>query len=218
MNIQVVNRLSFEELEERVRSVPLLKACNPDGSKIFVYQQADIRLRKVSTDELNPTTFYVVKKNLEFQRDLRVYLLAEHGVDTLALDGALELENRDTNEQWTLIPPVVEVSEEDVFFDNTRGDLRYDQSVRVKVPIINDGAHRAYLARKICQPLNVLSISNIPPEHPFYAYPNPWHMVNVVDAVPKSMADKKLYRRSNSYDLYRDFGVLGCGAPRKVGQ
>ena len=217
MNIKIINKIPFEELVKRVRTVPLLKAKNPDGSKIYIYNNTDISLRTLSPDELNPTTFYLLNKNLQFQRDLRDYLLINNNVDTLSLDHALELENLITNEFWTLMPPVIEVTEEDVEFINTRGDIHYNNVVGTKIPIINDGAHRVYLAKELNTKINVIYINKIPKDHPFYALPNSWDMINLVDSIPKTMEEKKFYRRKNSYSLYRDFSVLGCGAPRKIG-
>lgn len=211
-----MNRIVFKDLEDRIRKVPLLNARNSNGSSIFVYENADIELRNVSPDELNPTTFYLLRKNLEFQRNLRMYMLSEYGIDTLKLDCALELENFDSGEEWTLMPPVVEVSEESVML-NPENDLKYDLIIKVKIPLINDGAHRIYLSRELGERINVIHINDILKEHPLYAYPNPWDMVNIVDTVPKIPGEKKFYRVSNPYNLYRDFGVLGCGAPRKLG-
>jgi len=49
--------------------------------------------------------------------------------------------------------------------------------------------------------------------HPFYAHPNEWERIKIVEEVPKDKKDKKFYSRPDCYALYRNFGVLGCGAP-----
>jgi hypothetical protein len=87
----------------------------------------------------------------------------------------------------------------------------------VNVACINDGLHRVDLAREIKKNVVVAHISGIPEKHPFYALPNGWDEVKVFDDTPKTMAEKKMYRCNDSYALYRDFDVLGCGKPRNTG-
>jgi len=53
MKIEVINKISFKELEERIRSVPLNKAAD-DGQPIFAYKNADISLRALSTEKSIP--------------------------------------------------------------------------------------------------------------------------------------------------------------------
>lgn len=217
MNINVVRRIPFGELEKKLRQVPLLHTKDANGAPLFVYSDAKITFRTVFPDELNPTTYYLLKKNLAFQRDLRAHLIDTEAIDPFALSEAVELENTDTREVWTLTPPIIEVSEERVSFHGKEGDICYEDQFRVKLLVINDGAHRAYLARELNVPVTIVHIHGVDSRYPFYALPNGWERVRVVSEVPKTMAEKKAYRRTDSYELYRNFGVLGLGAPRRTG-
>ncbi len=224
MNIEVVRHIPFEELEARVRTVPL-KGRDADGSEIFVYSSAYIRVQKVRPDEVNPTTFYLLHKNLQFQRDLHAYLLGK-GIDTLALDGALELHNKDEDKVWTLTPPIVEVTPRHVWYQPQEGEVGYmkdspianpcQRAWGIQIPIINDGLHRVAFAREKERRVKVLWISGADARYPFYAHPNSWDDVQVFDEVPVDKMKKKMYRLPNCYAVYRDFDVIGCGAPRSV--
>ena len=212
MQIEVVSKVSWKELESRVRGVPLIKK-KDDGSQIFVYDRADISLRTVWSDEVNPTSFYALRDGLQRQRDLRQTLLKEQGVDTLMLDGLLRLRNGE-GQEFGLMPPVVEVQKRRVKYVPGEGEINYDETVELIVPLINDGLHRFMLARELGRSVNVVYIVGSDSEFPFYAHPNSWSEVKLVDSVPKAKEEKKRYSREDCYALYRDFGVLGCGAPR----
>ena len=213
--VEIVREIPWSELETMLRTVPL-KASDAQGNQVFPYKSSPIELRCVSTGEISPTTFYLIKKHLEFQERLREELLTK-GYDTLQLKGGLEIVNQ-TGEQWRIIPPVVEVMHERVVHLNHRGDISYDgKPTEVAVHIINDGAHRVFLARSLGIKPNVVHVTGISAETPFYALPNSWDDVKLFDATPKTMEEKKFYRRKENYALYRDFGVLGIGTPRNTG-
>lgn len=216
MNIQIVNRISFIDLVDRIRKVPLVQK-SKEGSEIFVYEQARISLRELDPNEVNPTTFYLLKNNLEFQRDLRKVLQETEGIDTLSLDMTLEIKNQD-GELWTLMPPIIEVTPRQVKYSPLEDEIRHEQIVKVQIPIINDGAHRVYLAREMGIPFRGVFISGVDERFPFYAHPNEWERVKLVDSVPKTKEEKKFYSREDCYALYRNFGVLGCGKPRMLGK
>ena len=112
MNITILRYIPFSELEEMIRLIPLKKT-DQDKRPVFVYQNAVIRSREMHAEELNPISKYVLKGDLETQRKLRAFLL-KNGIDTLNLDGAYVIRNEDTQEEWTLTPPIIEVTEEDV--------------------------------------------------------------------------------------------------------
>lgn len=213
--VEIIREIPWSELEQMVRKVPL-KMERPDKSKIFVYENANIELRTVNPEELAASSFYLVQKSTDFQRSLHDQLL-KVGYDTLHLKGGLEIKN-DVGEIWRLIPPVVEVMHEDVSHMNTRGDIDYaGKPAKVAVHIVNDGMHRAALARDIHSSVNVIHVSGIPAEYPYYALPNGWDQVQTFTDVPKTKEEKKFYRRKDCYALYRDFDVLGCGKPRNTG-
>ncbi|MBI4146292.1 hypothetical protein HY489_03065 [Candidatus Woesearchaeota archaeon] len=214
--MQIVREIPWSELECMVRGVPL-KARDSQGNQVFPYQNARIQLREVCPEELCASSFYLIERNLEFQRRLRAELQAA-GYDSLHLQGGLELVNG-AGEVWRLIPPVVEVMHEEIVHLNPSGNIDYRQRPTVvAVHIVNDGMHRVALAREVRETVNVIHISSIPRDRPYYALPNGWNDVKVFTDTPQTMGEKKLYRVERPYDLYRDFGVLGCGAPRNTGQ
>ncbi|MBX4196171.1 hypothetical protein KW805_01125 [Candidatus Pacearchaeota archaeon] len=217
MNIELVRKIPFEELEKMVRSVPINQK-NFDGTPVLVYEKADISLKRLRVDQVNPPTFYLLRKNLDFQGELHEYMKTNYNIDTLNLEGALELKNHDTHQGWTLTPPIIEVVPKTVKYVPKRGELEYNDDVKVQIPLINDGAHRVALARQLGKEFTGLYISGAPEEYPYYAHPNGWDRVKIVDDVPKTKPEKKFYTLDNCYALYRDFGVLGCGAPRNLGK
>ncbi len=214
MKVLVRKHIPLEKLISEVRSVPL-KSKDPNSPKVFPYQKARIVLREMFWTELNPGSKYLLQDRLESLRDMRLHLLGEHGIDPLKLTGGYELDIN--GEVHMLIPPIVEVSEEKMIYHDTRGDIKYDHPIEVKMNIVVDGLHRISLARYLENSVNVLHVQGIPPECPFYALANEWKDVKIVQEIPKTNEEKKDYRRKDSYDLYRDFGILGCGAPRGTG-
>ncbi|MBI5392013.1 hypothetical protein HZB00_03335 [Candidatus Woesearchaeota archaeon] len=214
MSIEIVRHIPWDELEAMVRKIPLKKP-DADGQLIYPYKDARISLRTGHPAERNPTTFYLLREQLARHEALEQEF-DKYGIDLLNLHGGVEFRD-DQGQQWRIIPPVVEYVEEEVRFVSSRGDISYDAVNSIKVPIINDGAHREYRGLQQDRATTVIAIDNIPFEHPFYAYPNLWSDVQLVDAVSKTMAEKKLYRRKDSYALYRNFDVLGVGKPRGVG-
>jgi len=213
MKIEVVRQIPFEELEEMVRGVPL-KEPDEQGHQIFPYRDATIEIRRVDPDEINPATFYFLKNNVQFQKDLRLALIVAD-IDILELNGGIEYKI-DEGDVWRMIPPIVELTEEPVLFGNDRGDKVYNEFITVKIPIIVDGANRCALARAVDSRINVLFIKGVPYEHPFYALPNEWGRIQIHDETPP-YEKKKFYRRKDVYALYRDFEVLEVGAPRSPG-
>ena len=203
----------WTELEPAVRAVPLLKL-DRTQQLIHPYRDARIHLREVHPDELSPTSFYVIQRNLDFQKRLHAELLTK-GHDTLHLEGLLEIRN-DQGEIWGLMPPVVEVMHEHITHLNAHGDIDYQHKpTTVAVHIINDGLHRVLLARELNRTITVIHVTGAKP--PFYALPNGWDQVQTFTDTPHSKEEKKFYRRNDCYALSRDFGVLGCGKPRNTG-
>jgi hypothetical protein len=210
MRVEVVAEKPLDELILNVKDIPLLQAANT-----LPYENATVRLREMGTDEVAPTSRYVLAGNLAMQRTLRATLREVYGIDPIALDRGytLRVAGSDGNPiEWGLVPPIVEDSIETFRFVNERGDREYDHHLRIHVPLLIDGLHRAFTARKEGLDLNVLYITGT--SLPFYAIPHQWEDVHIHERVPEH---KKDYRVSEPYALYRDFGVLGCGAPRTIG-
>lgn len=223
MQVEILNRIPMEELLAKVRQVPLLNPAE-DGSQIFPYRNAHIELRRMNIMEVNPTTFYLIRKNFDFQKALRDAMKSQHGIDTLFLNEGLEIRVDGKDEAWTIMPPVVEVGTRSVRFHPQDGEIAYDgpdHVFKIQVNLLNDGAHRVSLA--VCPEasgfFNAIYIVGADPNHPFYAHPNEWSRVRAVDSTPSTLEEKKLYSRpkDDCYVLYRDFGVLGCGKPRGLG-
>ena len=208
MNIEIINKRTIADLVRAVKDVPLLGDKN-----VKPYRDASVSLMRFSPEEVNPTTFYVLKKGIEFQRELREAMLAQHGIDTLELSYWLEI-SVNGGAPWGLTPPVVELTHRKVHYVAEDGGVDKRGAFEIKIPIINDGAHRVWLAREEKMWFAGLYISGADANHPFYAHPNNWSDVKEVDEVPKEKHLKKLYVKDDCYSLYRDFGVLGCGAPR----
>lgn len=217
MKLEIIERVPWQELEQRVRQVPLLKARRSDGNQIFVYEHADVSLRNVSSEEVNPTSFYAVRDGLQLQRDLRNNLLDQHGLDTLTLTELLRFRTED-GQEFGLMPPVVEVQRRRVRYIPAEGELSHEGTFEIKIPLVNDGLHRFMIAREVGSRVSVVYVVGSDPEFPFYAHPNSWSDVKLVDGVPKTKAEKKLYSREDCNLLYRDFGIFGCGAPRGTGK
>ncbi len=212
MDISIKQIISFSELEQRLRQVTLMGR-DEQGGLIYPYRSADISLREISWREANPTTLYLLQSGIKNQEDLRSRL-SSSGLDALHLHSAVVFETEQGIR--TLLPPIVEVQEEQVKFENPHGDRTYLGAYRINVPLINDGAHRFYLARMEKISSTVIYISGIPSQYPFYAFPNHWDDVKIVDEVPQNKAEKKLYRREESYALYRNLDSVfaGCSKPR----
>src|SRR3989344_9406825 len=99
MEIEILKKINFEELEKMIRGVPML-----GNKEIFPYKEAHITMNRFRYDEVNPPTFYILKKGLDTQREL-YEALSVHGFDQLNLTNeiaALEIKNLDRDEIWTL--------------------------------------------------------------------------------------------------------------------
>jgi hypothetical protein len=214
---ELVREIPWEDLVERVKNVPLKKPAQ-DGTPIRVYQNADIQLREFSPNEVSPTTFYLLEKQLKLQEELHEEMLSRYNINTLKLNGAIEIKN-EKDELWTVTPPVIELAFRHVRFVDPEGSgqIPYEHVQEVPITIINDGAHRVMLARNLGQKFNGIYIHGTPKEHPFYAHPNSWDKIKVYEKTPERKSEKKMYMYDDCYALYRDFETLGCGAPRKLG-
>lgn len=189
--IKVERAIPQEELIETMHRITL--ASNPD---VLPYEHADITVEEVTIDELSPTTLYVIKRGLSFQRQLREGLKAS-GFDPLLLTGGLQL--RQGENTIGLVPPIVED-------DPEHG------------PCLIDGAHRTYVGRQIGQTvMNVIHIRGALSSAPIYALPNEWHEIIEYDETPADPALKKRYRE-NPRELYRDFSALNGSAMREPGK
>ena len=67
MTIQIINEVSFEDLEKRLRAVPLVGK-SPEGKDILPYASARMEMREVWPDEANPIAFYLIQSSMAVQR------------------------------------------------------------------------------------------------------------------------------------------------------
>lgn len=214
--LEIVREIPWKELEQKIREVPLLEK-GDNGAEVFPYSTAKIAIRNVSVKELCCPSKYALKINLEEQRRLHQFLL-ESGIDSLSLTSGVELTDG-SGEIWSLLPPVVEVVEQEVIFPPREGELDHsNRSSLIPMQMLIDGVHRVLLARELDRELNVLHITGVDPHYPYYALPNSWSELQVLNELPRSAQEKKLYRRGNCYGLFRNFDTLGCGAPRGTRQ
>ncbi|OGY60344.1 MAG: hypothetical protein A3B23_01405 [Candidatus Colwellbacteria bacterium RIFCSPLOWO2_01_FULL_48_10] len=181
------------------------------GEEICVFQDARIEVRDVWPDELNPSTLYLLAGSLARQREIRRTLLDSHGIDTLCLEECLELED-ENGKRFLMTPPFVELVEELVLYAKRTGSLHYPgRKVRLQIPILHDGGHRAWMAMQDepNKKMRVIYIARSASwEYPTYAYPNGWDEVRVYERIEDVLL-KKLYRRDPPYSYLRPFRILG---------
>ena len=214
MKIEILKKISFEELEKMIRDIPMLGDKN-----IFPYKEAHITLSRFRYDEVNPPQFYIINKNLQTQREL-YEAISFYGFDQLNLTNevaALEIKNLDTNEIWTLTPPIIELASRTIRYLPNHEEIDHSNNpVKINIQLICDGLHRVAYSKERDGFFNGIKIVGANQNYPYYAHPNGWEMVKFVEEVPSSILEKKLYSRKDCYHLYRDFGSIGCGKPRVV--
>jgi hypothetical protein len=187
--------IPWEEVEARVRSIRLLQPAE-DGSYIYPYEHAAISLRRFKVHEVQPTSLYVVRKNL-FYQDRITNELSHRGRHPLALAGGLRVE-REAGRPFDIVPPVVEETPADG-------------------PHLLDGLYRVYAARKRNSiAFSCVHITDYDHEsYPSYALPNLWREVLEVDEAPAEPERKHRYREPDTPErLKRDFSPLD-GIPRR---
>lgn len=192
-HVVAVEALPLDELLGRVRETRLR---GHEQVQLFADSRIEL-LREADPEALAPTQRYVLEPDLAAVR--RMYdQLRERGIDMLALEGGVwaSVENGETGESYVVpvIPPIVEESVEP--------DGR-------TVRIISDGMHRVWLARELGRSMNVIFVSDVPPEYPYYAYalPSGWSEVTPLPELEDGFV-KKEYREPENYKalfrLYND--------------
>lgn len=198
IKIERVERHSKVELVTGLRRVTML--LDRDSRP---YEQAGIDLVDRDPGRICPAQRYILRSELEKVQSLK-WALEEHGINLFRLEGYVSIWLEGHDEGIDVLPPIVEVSRE---------------ANGAQLELLNDGMHRVYLARWQWSEVQVVLISGIPPQFPYYAYPLPdkWAGVEVVSALEEGKL-KKLHRIPNNKKLYRDFnsGFVNVGGPRKV--
>lgn len=174
-----------------------------------IYADATLSLQKgVDPNNLVPAQRYVLNEDVETILSLEK-LFAEKGIDIFALDSVLWFWlEKDGEEEGPIpfTPPIIEMS--------------LSQAGQM-VPLINDGMHRVFAARKLGRKINVVLAEDVPSEYPYYAYPLAGGWADVVELaeIPDGFV-KKTYRDPDNYKaLFRDFNAIfdGIQKQRKKG-
>lgn len=214
MEVKVLRTFPMEQAFDALRVATLDAA---DGDDIRLYHDAKMKLADFDPEDLNPTSLYVLRKSLDFQIELRLHLLGEYGIDTLNLSQVVHLDTPDG--VVGLVPPFVEIVDESVTFTGREGNRTPPDNATLRVPVLKDGIHRAFLARSLGVQLRCVVVrTEVSLEYPTYAYPNRWSDVRVYDAVPPV---KKHYRRENAYTFMRPIyalRLLDVGESREYGR
>lgn len=192
---EIVGVADFAELSKQIRSVTLL---NDSIKGLYPYLSSQITLEEVRTSDIKPCALYVLKQNLAIQEALRKQFL-QKGIDTLHLTSDRTL----ISYTWggvnsVLIPPIIEVSEDDNF-----------------VFVETDGLHRTMIARDRGEKtITAVVIRNT--AVPLSVLPVEWNEVKCLDAVPPTN-EKRRMRFTPSQEMFRWFGLNERNLQRLAG-
>lgn len=190
-----------EEAFARLRAAPLDAA---NGEEICIYRNAQMRIADFYPGELNPTTLYVLRKQVELLRAMRLQFIEQYGIDILRQSNILHVRT-DSGEMLGMAPPFVEFYVETVSIVARDGEKDPPAPLSLKIPILKDGMHRAWLARELGLPIRCVAVHGALEAYRPYAYPNSWADVKLFDETPKL---KKHYRRPDAYSFMRPLRVL----------
>jgi len=166
-----------------------------------VYRASHIQVIRTIPASCKPAQRYVLKGGVNTILRL-AYEFAFKGVDIFSLRGVLLFWLDGQQEPISLLPPIIEES------------VDKDGSL---ILLINDGIHRIYAANRLGVNINVVTISNVPHEYPYYAYPLPggWSAVEEINALTPDY-ERKEYRNPADYKaLFRDFNEVFPGVQKK---
>lgn len=186
-------------LIKRLKEVTLLKR-----SDIKIYENCFISIEVIDPKILIPTQRYILIDELKSKIELE-YALNDNNRSMFELSGYLTYTINDNDDVITLLPPIIEE--------------QIDSNGRI-LPIINDGMHRVYLAKKFNNSrIFVIYIRGIHKNFPYYAYPleNGWNDVIEIDKLNKRFI-KKFHVIKDNKKLYRNFDsiFINCSKPREV--
>jgi len=190
LKIKLLEKTSFGELCSLLRKVKLR------NQEIFPYKEAEIVLKKVDFSQIYPSATYVLERNLIFLADLRNRFLKICQMDIFKLWNRIIFQTG-KKDFVSMIPPIIEYSEEDDCF------------------VILDGLHRLMLARLRRLDIFALYLYNV--KSCFPSIPIGWKDVKISTQVPQI----KRYCRpgindseSNRYVLHRDLFPLTSNSSR----
>ncbi|MEK7560141.1 MAG: hypothetical protein AAB522_02485 [Patescibacteria group bacterium] len=201
MNITIEKVEPIEKAFERLKNAALEVT---NGENILIYQNATMRVSDFFPKELNLTSLYVLKNQLDFIKRLRDYLQNRYQIDILNLSSILHLKTED-GKIIGMAPPVVEIYQETVQIIPLPQDKNPPEKSLVQVAILKDGVHRGFVANEKNELMRCIVIHGALSEHMPYAYPNEWSKVKIFEAKPEQ---KKFYRRQNPYTFMRPLKAL----------
>jgi hypothetical protein len=192
-----------EELLAKLRQVVMLK-----DRTAYPYKTATLAVTTLPWSEIRPAQRYVLADGLAKIHHLE-WELAERGIDLFNLEGYLTILTDQSVFPVDVLPPIVETINE------ADGSL---------INVVNDGAHRLYVARLEWRRPKIVLVRDLPAQYPYYAYPipdeRPWESMVLVEGetIPTNLV-KKWHRIEDNKRLYRDFNSAfqNVGGPRGQG-
>ena len=210
---QLVSYADWESLESAMRKVELL-----GDRSLLPYFSAPIAPRRCIISDLRPTSYYVLRSQIEQHRKLQTKLQSDYMLSLFDLIGMFQY--KQNGDSFCISPPIVET-----YYEPTEG---------ATVTAIVDGLHRLWLARELgLEEVWVIEVSNVPEKFPLVPLPLHWHDVRMVDSVPET-SNKRRFRfpsiedfpdisnlsqvpvtsKNYRYFFYRDLASLGSSGIR----
>jgi hypothetical protein len=175
LNLAINKNHDSSELEKKLKIVTLYNQVIPG---FYPYHQSKFSLSSVQIDQLYPCSLYILESQLKLLGDLYRSFLGV-GADILCLTpGQSIIDYTRHGKDYTIMPPVVELSEDD------GGKL-----------IITDGLHRVLIAKELGrQTITAVKIENI--AAPLPVLPIEWNEIRLCDAVPPTEQKRRFRFRS----------------------
>ena len=195
MEILKIETHSEQELISRLRNVTLLNQPNKKP-----YEFAEIGIYAENPKYSLPCQRYVLLKQLKTIRQIKE-ALTKCNIDLLEV-GYVTLTTSEGT--FDFLPPILQKW--------THHPLKLPNQFPF---VINDGLHRCFIAKLEYQKLTCVFISN--PSSPYYAYPNSWEDIKIIEPGEKMPAFKKWHIQTDYKKLYVDFNSgfdNHVGAPR----
>ncbi len=190
MKINIFNIIPEQELLHRIRHTPLV-----GFQHTKVYLNANIQITQININDVNPTQRYILKDNIKSIQQLYETLIFSHHIDIFKLNSAISYRIHGHDKSTYIIPPIIE---------NTK-DRKGNN-----VLVINDGMHRVTLAKQLQRThINVILITNVPEQFPYYAYPLKygWDDVILVDKLQPGFKKKYYVNEKDHKSLFRNFNA-----------
>ncbi len=191
--------LKYEMFSEQALLAQLKKTRLKGHGQPYIYANSNLVLQEdVDPNTLVPAQRYVLESDCHTVEMLYQTFL-QQSIDIFALKGGIHFW-REEEEPIPLIPPIVEESLEP---DGRR------------VPLINDGMHRVYTARKLGLRINIIFVQNVP--YPYYAYPlnKGWNEVVALKELPNHFLKKEYRDKQNYKALFRNFNEVLPGVQKQ---